>query len=199
MKQYRTNARTRSWLPLALVACAALVGAGMWATTTVHGATPVSPADKSCAGPSAAGDSDVCTVTVSAAGTGFFPPTTTFTLSLTGPTGATFASCTPNAAVDQTDHPLTATLCSLKVTAAAAPGTVLATEVIHIAPGTATGAQVAQTLAFPGFPGFDVPVSGPGAQVTAATATPTPTPTPKAKAKAKAKAVSIPSTGGSSG
>jgi hypothetical protein len=199
MRGYRTNPRSPGLLRLAVVACATLAGAGIWAVTTVHGATPVSPADKSCAGPSAPGDSDACTVTVDTTGTGFFPPNTTFVLTLTGPAGATFTDCKANTAVDHLTAAFTATTCTLQVVSVAAPGTVLATEVIHIAPGTATGAKVAQTLTFTGFPAFDVPVSGAGATVTAATATATPKPTPTPKPKGKVKAVVVPGTGGGDG
>ncbi len=194
--------RRQGLLPLILITGAALLGAGIWVTTNVHvSAAPASPADKTCQGPSAPGQDDACTVTVSTAGTGFFPPNTTFTLTLTGPAGATFSDCKANTAVDHLTAAFTATTCTLQVVSVAAPGTVLATESVHIAPGTATGAKVAQTLAFPGFPAFDVPVTGPGAVVTAASATPTPTPkpTPKPKTKAKAKTVTLPSTGGAGG
>jgi hypothetical protein len=181
-----------------VAACAALLAGGIWTTASVHSsaAGPVSPADKSCQGPGggtvSAGQLDTCTVTVATAGAPFFPITTTFVLTLTGPAGATFTSCVGNNVWDHVTG-TTATTCSLQVIAAGAvAGAVLATEGITIAAGTATGAKVAQTLTFPGFPAFDVPVTGSGATVTAAAATATPTATPKPKPK---KIIKTPATG----
>lgn len=181
--------------------CAALVAVGMWATTSMQSAlavTPTSPADKSCTGPGAGGSvhpgqTDTCTVTVSASGTGFFN-STAYTLTLTGPTGAIFTGCTANASFGHVTS-FTATTCNVTPTASAAPGTVLVTEVISIALATPAGSAVSQTLAFPGFPGFVVPVSGPGASVSAAVATPTPTPAPTPTPTARAKVIAAPPTG----
>jgi hypothetical protein len=170
---------------LVWTSCATLVAAGIWAATSVHPAlaAPVSPADKTCQGPGAGGSvhpgqTDTCIVKVSAAGTGFFGTGTTYVLTLTGPAGAAFTSCKANASVS-TVTSFNKTTCHVTAKANAATGTTLVTEAISIASATSAGSKVSQTLTFPGFPGFVVPVSGPGASVSAAAAaTPSPTAAP---------------------